>query len=454
MLPAWTRVTAILRAACLAGSFLTLASGDATAAQPPSLSITAGVGGLVKAGRWVPVQVAVNHTGGDIDGELVVSFGTATVRRRIELSGQSSRRLELYIRSPEAANVVTAQLRAGSSTVARAEAAVRPLANTERVVLCVEGSAPADGSAACSASLAVEALPRSLRGYEAVDAIELAGAEPQLTDEQRAALAAWRELQSLNQTGDLGLVEQPTRPTLPRGLPPGLLRVVAILAALYAGTILAVGRARTMPRRPFRHGYVVLAAIVLGGSLAAIAVGAGLTGGAIVVHHATVVEQLPRSSTALVTIRGIVEFPARKSFDLRWPMRDAMLEPSSTAGGPEQSADADGYPVLAGLRGLGTRQAFGGESIYLDQVVSIDTTGATTTAANRSTANLRDCAFADGFEPRQVGELAPGASASATQVSPTIGPVLTCTLDGMLVPFAAVSADVVSRGTTVVAAYR
>jgi hypothetical protein len=76
----------------------------------------------------------------------------------------------------------------------------------------------------------------------------------------------------------------------------------------------------------------VLAAIVLGGSLSAIAVGAGLTGGAIVVHHATVVEQLPRASTALVTIRGVVEFPARKSFDLRWPMQPELPKHCATSG--------------------------------------------------------------------------------------------------------------------------
>jgi hypothetical protein len=455
--PAWARVRRIFGTACLAGSLLVLQSPDAAAQTPPlkapALSISAGIGGLVKAGRWVPVQITLDPAGTDIDGDLIVSFGRATVHRRVELAGPASRRFEFYIRTAEAESTITAQLRAGASLIARAETDVRPLAQAERVMLCVDGGDRALADPACSITIPPEQLPRSPRGYEVVDAIVIAGAEPALAPEQRDALAVWRALQRLNETGDLGLIGQAARPTLPRGLPTPLLRIVAVMTMVYVGAILLAGIIRSMPGHPLRHGYVVLGIIALGGSATVVAVGAGVPGRPIVVHHQTVAEQMPGTSATLLTVRGIVEFPAFREFTLRWPADDAMLEPAA-AGDPVNTSDTNGYPVLGGIHGLGTRQPFGGEAVLRTQLLGVESNDAAITISNRSSAELRDCRFAGGFTPEHVGRLATGATVTATQVSPSTGPAFTCTLDGVLVAFEENGANVVSAGTTVVAVYR
>jgi hypothetical protein len=416
--------------------------------------VAAGIGGLVKAGRWAPVQVAIGPTKDIVDGELVVSWGTATVRRRIDLAGPAGRRFEIYIRTSEVASVVTVQVRVGGGVgVAQAEAPVRALAQAERVVLCAGDDRPIT-DADCSGTIAPEQLPSSPRGYDAVDRVVFAGSEAALTSEQREALAVWHALHALNETGELGLVGQVARPTLPRGLPAPLLRIVAALTTVYVGVILLVGVTRSFPSRPFRHGYLVLGVVVACGSGTVLAIGAGLPGRPIVVHHASLIEQLPGTTSAIVTIRGVVEFPAATTFDLRWPLTDAMLEPASAAGGPEHTIAANGHPVLAGLRGLGRRQAFSGEAVARAQLLAVRMEGQQVTVTNESGFDLTDCQFAGGFEPQQVGPLVRGASATSDQLGESAGPVFTCSFDGALVPFEEPHTSVLSTGATVVAVYR
>jgi hypothetical protein len=184
------------------------------------------------------------------------------------------------------------------------------------------------------------------------------------------------------------------------------------------------------------------------------AVAAGLPRGRVAIHHSTLIEQLPGSNSALVSVQGIVEYPARRHFEVRWPLTDAMLEPSSPASGAVHTMDAGGIPVLSGVRGLGTRQAFSGEGISHDPVLSVVGSGRTFTVSNRSAVDLVDCRFAAGFDPATVARLGPGATATATQNGDSPGPLVTCVADGVLLPFDDRGAPLATIGETVVAVYR
>lgn len=445
------RTTWLARVVCVTASILA-ASG--AAAETSSISMTAGIGGLVKAGRWVPVQLSLALPGDLSDAELLVSWGTATVRRQLDLGGSSTRRLEIYIRTSETTGVITAQVRSsgqrsGSQIFAQGEATVRALAQADPIVVCVGATGPD-----CTATIPPERLPASPRGYEAVDRLIVSSDESLLLPEQREAIAAWRALQRLNEGGDLGLVNQPARPTLPRGLPAPILRSVAGLAVVYIGAMLVIGLAGPLPWRALRRRSLVLAAIIGTGSVGVLAIGAGLPRRPVVVHHASVVEQLPGSSSSLVSIRGIIEFPAVRTFGVRWPIADAMLQPAASGDRVEQAFDAAGHPTVTGRRGLGTRQAFAGEGVIPMHVLTVRTDGDAVTVSNDSAFDMTGCRFGTGFQPADAGALPRGASIAARQIGQPAGPVLTCTFDGILVPFEDTSTAVLSTGSTTVAVYR
>jgi hypothetical protein len=447
--PASTRTASRARVVCVTAVLLA-ATAPAGAADVSSLTITAGAGGLVKAGRWVPVHVSLALADDAADPEVIVSWGTATVRRAVAAGGEAGRRLELYIRTPEAAGAMIAQLRSGGRVVAQAEAAVRALPQAEPLVACVDDAQSPD----CSVYLKAEDLPSSLRGYEAIDRLVFDGEEAALGPEQRAALAAWRELQRLNEGGNLGLVAQPARPTLPRGLPAPLLRGVAAIALVYVGVLLVIGLARPLPWRVARRGGLVLAGVVAAGSATVLAFGAGLPERPVVVHHSSLVEQLPGGETAMLAVRAIAEFPAVGRYELRWPLSDAMLESSSAVAGTEHLFEAGGHPILPGRRGLGTRLAFSGEATAALRLLTVRADGTAVTVSNDSSFNLTACRFGAGFEPALAGALAAGGSVSANRTGQPAGPLLVCTYEGIVIPFEEPASAVLSTGSTTIAVYQ
>lgn len=441
------------RVVCLT-AILFAAAAPAAAADVSSLSITAGVGGLVKAGRWVPVQVSIALADDAVEPELVVSWGTATVRRLVAAGGEAGRRLDIYIRTDEVAGAITAQLRSHGRVLAQAEAPVRSLPQAEPIVACVDEAR----DAACTANVSADQLPTSLRGYETIDRIIFDGDTPALGADQRAALGAWHALQRLNEGGDLGLVAQPARPTLPRGLPAPLLRSVAAIVITYAGVLLVIGLARPLPWRGARRGVLVFTAVVGAGSATVLAFGAGLPKRPVVVHHSSLVEQLPDSAISLISFRAIAEFPAAGRYELRWPLADAMLEPASAGAGTEHAFEAGGHPILSGRRGLGARQAFRGEATAAVHILAVRTDGRMVTVSNDSTFDLTGCRFGTGYEatstPTLDGGLPAGASVTATQTGQPSGPLLSCTFDGIVVPFEEPTSAVLSTGSTTIAVYQ
>lgn len=449
MSPASTRTASLGRVVCVA-ALLFAAATSVLAADAPSLTITSGTGGLVKGGRWVPVAVTLSLTGDLVEPELVVSWGSATVRRAVAAGGEAGRRLEIYIRSAAATGTITAQLRSRGDVVSQAEMPVRAIPQAQPIVACVDDAQ----SPECSVNVPAADLPSSLRGYEAIDRLVFQGHEAALRPEQRAALDAWRELQRLNEGGNLGLVSQPARPTVPRGLPVHLLRSLAALACVYIGVLLVVGLARPLPWRIARRGVLALAVVVGAGSATVLAFGAGVPARPVVVHHSSLVEQLPGAETAMFSVRAIAEFPAAGEFELRWPLADAMLEPASSGEETEHLFEAGGHPILPGRRGLGARLAFSGEATAVLRLLTVRTDGPAITVSNSSTLDFTSCRFGAGIEPAQVGTLAAGGSITATQTGQPTGPLLVCAYEGILVPFEEPGSAVLSTGSTTIAVYR
>ena len=436
-----------------------LVAAGAAPVRGATLDAAAGLGGVAKAGRWTPLAVTVGAERDALRADLVVTWGDSRVQRPITVAPGTRKEFEFYVRTTDPRGAIDVRLQRPGRDVAATTAPVRVLGGDDRVTVCVltDSTAPVD-TADCTTTVLARALPRSARGYEAADDVVWPAGRAGLTVEQDAALRAWRALEALDASGDLGATPQVSRPLIPRGLPATLTPVVGaiggayVLALLTAGLVLRARRARLS----FTAAAFVLATA---GACAAIA-SIGRVGAtrAVHLHHESLLQQLPGTQGSVLTMRGIAEFPAFDRFALRLPAPDGMLETASPRGGASGALDAEGFPVVAGVFGVAARQSFAGEALVGTQPLAVDEHGATIAIQNRSAQTLRDCRLGRGLAAAAVpATLAPGARIEASWTGSdeaASGPVITCVADGAPLLFTESQRPVVMHGATTIAAYR
>ena len=449
----WESRWCLAVALCLCGAAGSAARAQGTEATPTLTVVSAGLGGFVKAGRWAPVLVEIENPRGASSADLELTWGDATVRRHVVFGSPGTRRVEFFIRTADAGSVVRATLRSDAGEVA-AERPVTVLAHDTPVTLCVRGiDAWLEDAERCTVTLAPQQLSGSVRGYEIVDDVLTADGRA-VPEPLRVALERWRSLRALEASGDLSLTPQVTRPQLPRGLASSSAQAVRIFAGGYITVLLIIGVAGATTRvAPFWLwlGFVVVTLTAVG---AAFALGRAGPGGRIIVHHTSLLQQIPGTNASLLTLRGIAEFPSDENIHLRVPREDAMLEPSAASGRSAQVFDEAGHPTLAGRYGFGTRQAFTAETVTDVQWLSVDEHDESVQVTNRTDDTLHDCRFGDGMSVTDVGDLPARAAVSARRLGDVAGPLLTCTATVPAEMLAEQRRAVEMLGTTTVAVYR
>lgn len=427
------------------------ASDAPLAASGIALSADAGLGGLAKPGRWMPVRVVLRSDAAALPGTLVVEWGSAVLRRPVQIAAGATQTFELYLQTMEVGASVSVRLEADGAEIASATVPVRTLRVDEPFVLCV-GPATAG---ACTATQQVSMLPRSMRGFDAADRVEWSGGdETMLRAEQQLALARWRALRALDESGSLGATDRP------RSILPAVSRLSRTGRDVQAGTwaylLALVGSGVLLGRRRARLPVTLgaLAAVTLGGSAAAMAVGAFGPGAAVVVHHATLVQQLAGARGSLVTVQGAAVYPALDDFAVHAVLDDASLETVTRRGEKAmREHDENGYPVMKGRFGLGDRRSFTLSGVSDYQPLALERRGPAFEVINRSQADLTDCRFGDGTIAPDDGLLRAGGTVSIVLEDPIIGPVITCESPLVPVAFTEPHREVRSTGRTMVAAY-
>jgi hypothetical protein len=428
-----------------------LLAAPAADARNVSLQAAAGLGGVAKPARWVPVRIDIDNHGDAVATELVLQWGDVTVRRRLSLAASSRRDVEVYLRSAEPTGQMRVYLESEPDNVV--DVPVRVVASNQRVTLCV---ATADtvvpDASRCSVTLPPEQLPASTRGYDAADDIVSALPERLLPVSRRVAIAQAHALRELDLAGDLALTSQVTRPAIPRGLPVASSRMIAVIAATYVVLLIGLGIVAAWAAPSMI--WATAAVVILAATAAALAVGRIGPSSLIHIHHSALIQQLPNVPGALLTIRGVAQFPSPGSFEVRLDAHDAMLETVAGSGNAQQSSDEDGRPVLAGRFGLGARQAFFAEGVVDAQLLSVvEVDKVTIRVTNRSSQTLHRCGFAFGFSVGEFGSLDPGQSAIAVHAGDVVGPVFTCTMEPSPVTFTAGPHGIALSGETMIAAY-
>lgn len=444
----------MFRCPCLALCGVLFVASVAEAHRDVELQAAAGLDGIVKAARWVPVRIGIDNRGGAVTTELVVSWGDAIVTRRLSLAASARRDVEVYIRTAEP----TGQMRVflDSAPDRGVDVPVRVLPLDEWVTLCVTTpTTMISESARCSVTIPPERLPGSARGYDAVDDIETAQATRLLRPRLREALAQAHAIRQLDRAGDLALTSQVTGPTLRRSLPDANLRVIAAIAATYVALLLATGAFAAVRAPAPSFIWITAGALTVAATGAGYVVGRIGPGSRIHIHHSTLLQQLPTAPGAILTLRGVARFPAPDMFEVRLDLQDAMLEAAAASSRSPQKFDEDGRPLLAGRFGLGGRLAFSAEGFVDAQPLSVEEIdNRTIRITNRSPQSLTDCRFSFGFSVGEIGVLQPRQSVTASHEGDVIGPVFTCTMQNAPVAFFADDVDIATSGETRIAVYQ
>lgn len=435
----------------------------ATAATAgPTLTATAGLGGLVRASRWTPVRVLLTATDAGTSGNVEVAWGNATIRRRVVFDSAGTRRMDFHIRTPDAEPRLRIRFSQPSDVSTSIEVPVQVVRDTDRIEVCVVPEhAEVSGDSTCATRVAPGDLPVSLRGYEAVDAVVWPVGRVGLAPAQAAALAQWETLKGLDASGALSLTPQAQRPTVERGLPQSMARGFLLVALGYCTLLWLIGTACArwgLRARSLSCGVAGAVAVTCGLMLALGRIGPQR---AVVVHHRSVLQQVPGFTAALLSMRAIAEFSARDTVALHFPVTDAAIEPSSVEGRTETSVDAEGFPTLAGAGRLAERRSFGIEAVVPLQLLTLEANASGVRVTNRSQSPMEACQMASGLRPATVDALAPGETIEASWdglaagVAPDVlGPLVTCSLHGAAVSMSDPGRPVEMRGTTLVVAYQ
>src|SRR4051812_8158667 len=116
------------------------------AADGVHLQVQAGLGGVARARRWMPVRVIVDNTGADVTGELSIAWGDARVHRLIALASPSRTVIDSYLRTVDVRDHVSVEVIAGGTVVAASDARVRVAGDDEPVRVCIaSGGIASDG---------------------------------------------------------------------------------------------------------------------------------------------------------------------------------------------------------------------------------------------------------------------------------------------------------------------
>ena len=416
--------------------------GAAAAPDRALLRAEAGLGGFARPGRWTPVRVEIDNTGRDLAGEIVLEWGDARVHRAIDVPAPSRTIVELYIRTGDARGSMSARLLADGATLSALDLRVRIVADGDPFILCAASAtaAPA-GTFPCTATIAPQMLPRSMRGYAAADEVRLqAGAEAQLTAPQRTALRRWRTYNALDADGLLSLA--PRAPLAAASIAGG--NQATLFAAIAAFAALSCA-AWVWTRRRAAQAYAAVCAAVAGGVLAAVMAGRIGPGSAIRLRHATTVQQI--GDAAIVVLRATVEYPAAAAFALRAPQFDGTLVPR---GASEQWLDADGSPLRQGTFGRGAREQLEMDGVATMAPFEVSVQDGAVSVRNQSNTMLTGCAFSEGFSASGGNVLAPGASIAARSVTASAAAFFSCTTSEPPVRFADPHYEVRAEGVTVV----
>lgn len=400
---------------------LLLATASTAAAQGVSLQASAGLAGHVRPGRWTSVHIDVSSTSRPVSGVLIVEWGPTRVHRTLFLSPGNARQIELYVRTLDPRDVIAVRLDSDEGTLADVQVPVRVMPNDPAMpplVVCGPQAMASDDE--CVAGVEVASLPHSWRGFDAADDVRLSADEVASLDvRQRGALALASAQARLFRFG-LGAPIVGAVPTERRWAQ----RSTAMLSGYAIAFVVVLFATRR------RYTDATLAVLIIVSAVGSVVVlGSGRVGpaSAVLIHHASSIDQYEDADSAVLTLRGVAEFPTLAQYALRSELADATLRLPNDDPREIAQIDEAGFPTLVGRFGLGSTTAFVLEGAGSPTLLRVARDGHAVRMTNVSNLTLNGCRFA--AEPGATADLPPGASVGVAILEGDPDPTFTCVLE-------------------------
>lgn len=378
----------------------------------------AGLGGIARAGRRMPVTVTVESAGAAFTGTVEATLDNQRVTRDVVLTGVGRRSLELYLIAPDTDTAtVRVRLSAGGTAV---DVPVRIVPGDAPFTLCVAAAGVAPPGFSCTVSMEAAALPVSWRGLEAADDMVWApAARAALPAEQRLAVARAIAVRTWNSSTNMAPAARPLPPADGLRGNPVLPLFVLLLAA-------AVAAAPRLSRRPAVL-YATTGLLIGIASAAALADGRLGSGARLQVRETIVVRTGDGLAGAQLLARGRAIFPAAGPYTAAASLEDA----EATVQAPARAATAARAGTIRGAAAKRAALEYGVDGFYAEGPVRISWNGAHAIITNTLSTPLTACAATGVVSSTPAVTIAPGASVQIPLSDDTVDPVLTCDMQVM-----------------------
>lgn len=304
------------------------------------LSVRAGVAGLARPGRWMPVSIDVRAGSDGAVGTLRIEWGDAVVLRDVNVPAESTSHVEILVRAIAAGPVVRVTL----GPVAE-DAPVRLVSADEPLTLCIDATRDD-----CAASVSESELPSSARAFDLADLVWWPTPSSVAPAAARAAFQTWQAWREWSDSGapDPVLPSIDTRSAIPSAT---AWTIFGSAFALAFSAGLAVWR-----RWPWPIGVVPPIIVTAAATWQIVYAGSAAT---VVINTAGVVHQFEGGPRAVVSLRGLVTHGRRGELTMAPALDDATLNASST-GTPRSlsTEDAGGRAIYRASAGLGASRRF------------------------------------------------------------------------------------------------
>jgi hypothetical protein len=410
----------MVRLALLPAAFL-LALGAGHPGPPMSaapLIARAGIGGIARPGRWLPVEVTINGETDGHHGVLRVEWGDAVALRDIDIPGGATEQITILLRAIAAGPTVHVT-RTDDRSSASIDAPVELASLDEALTLCIGDAAPAN----CTVRVAEDAAPSTWRGFDAADVVVWPGAAQSAHRDAARALATWRAMRWL---GDEGPAD-PVLPPFDAATPAVSSAAMRVMILALAAVLLTTALARLRVRVALAIGVPLSISVAAGAFMAnpsrlapSAATAIQLTG---IVHQFADTPQSTFSAKAEIEQSNAAELVLHPS------LADVTM---ATAGSDEIRSisrdDHDGRAVYHATSGLGARRRVTLDGSIDAEWLSVAATGSVRTIANRAPFALGNCRWR-GTSTQSIGTLLPGGSVGLDQAhTPVAGDTIVCAL--------------------------
>lgn len=404
------------------------------AATAPALTVRAGVGGVARPGRWLPVEVDVRAADTAFHGSIAVAWGTVVAHHDLDLAPSSTTHISLLVRTISASPGIRVSLidtNGLATTTVDTPLSLVPF--DQPATLCIGEVVKLTG---CTARIAENEAPTTARALDFADDVIWSGSVTATNRDVARAVALARAVLWWRDSGSVDPIVAPFDTTSRLGNRTSAGLAVFIGALLLFTGIAAWRRASAM----ILLGTPIMLTV---GGLAFVA----QSSREVDIQAASFVHQFSGVTQSIVLMHGEVEHPGGYALELTPDLSDASVDVVRSAEAMDSATSAEGRGLYRHTAGRGVRQRFELSGVLDAEWLRVTEASGGLTIENRSPQTLGACEVRSKATV-PFGDIAAGGTARIPLRGPlAAGDAIVCGLPPKWLSWSAPNATVRSRGS-------